>query len=198
MTVASDRRRRAARVLTEAGAPVVVLVLAPLAIALHAADSLAGGLSWGGLAALFFGVIPFGYVLHGARSGRWRDHHIGAREQRKPVFVFTLASMLLGLLVLLTGGAPRDLLAFLAVLLIEATLALLLTLAWKVSIHAWVSTIGATALVLVYGGAAWLLWPILAGVGWSRVELEDHTLAQVVVGAILGVATTVIIFPVLR
>ena len=198
MTVASDRRRRAARVLTEAGAPVVVLVLAPLAIALHAADSLAAGLGWGGLAALFFGVIPFGYVLHGARSGRWRDHHIGAREQRKPVFVFTLASMLLGLLLLVTGGAPRDLLAFLATLLIEATLALLLTLAWKVSIHAWVSTIGATALVLVYGGAAWLLWPVLAGVGWSRVELEDHTPAQVVVGAILGVATTVIIFPVLR
>jgi len=49
-------------------------------------------------------VIPFGYVLHGARSGRWRDHHIGAREQRKPVFVFTLASMLLGLLVLARPG----------------------------------------------------------------------------------------------
>lgn len=109
-----------------------------------------------------------------------------------------LASMLGGLALLAVAGAPRDLLAFLLTLLIEAALALLVTLAWKVSLHAWVSTIGATALVVLYGPVALLLWPVLAGIGWSRVELEDHTLPQVLVGTLLGTLATAAIFPLLR
>lgn len=198
MTVTDIRRRRAARALTEAGAPVVVLVVMPLVIALHSARGLAEGVGWGALAALFFGVIPFGYVLRGVRRGRWADHHVGAREKRKPVFVFSLASMLVGVAVLAATGAPRDLVAFLVTLLVEAALALAVTLIWKVSLHTWVSTIGATALVVVYGLPALLLWPFLAAVGWSRVELEDHTPAQVAVGAVLGVVTTAVVFPSLR
>lgn len=50
----------------------------------------------------------------------------------------------------------------------------------------------------VYGWDALVLWPILAGIAWSRVELRDHTFAQVAAGALLGIASTSIIFPVLR
>ncbi len=198
MTITDPRRNRAARVLTEVGAPVVVLVAMPLVIALHSANSTAAGLGMGLLAALFFGIIPFGYVLRGVRLGHWKDHHIGAREQRKPVFLFSLGSMLAGTLILVLTGAPRDLIAFLVTLLAEAALALAVTLVWKISLHTWVSTIGATALVVVYGWGALVLWPILAGIGWSRVELRDHTFAQVAAGALLGIASTSVIFPGLR
>jgi len=197
-SVSSTARRRSARLLTEVGAPVIVLVLAPLVVSIHAEPSLGSGVGWGLLAALFFGVIPFGYVLRGVRQGRWSDRHVGTRQQRKPVFFFSLGSMLAGVAILAIAGAPRDLVAFLITLLIEAGLALLVTLAWKVSLHAWVATIGATALVTLYGIPALILWPFLAGVGWSRVELEDHTLPQVVVGAVIGTATTAVLFPLLR
>jgi hypothetical protein len=176
---------------------VVVLVAMPLVIALHSSFT-ASGLGWGALAALFFGVIPFGYVLRGVRQRRWSDHHVSEREQRKPVFVFSLGSMLLGLASLAVFGAPRDLVAFLAMLLIEAAIALGVTLAWKVSLHTWVSSIGATALVVVAGAWALVLWPFLTAVGWSRVELEDHTLAQVATGAALGTLFTAALFPLLR
>lgn len=83
-------------------------------------------------------------------------------------------------------------------LLAEAALALAVTLVWKISLHTWVSTIGATALVVVCGWDALVLWPILAGIGWSRVELKDHTFAQVAAGALIGIASTSVIFPVLR
>ena len=198
MTVVDLRRRQAARVLTEAGAPVVVLVAMPIVISIHAAGTVLAGVGWGLLAALFFGVIPFAYVLRGVRLGLWTDHHVSDRGRRKPVFFFSLASMLAGLLVLAASGAPRALLAFLTTLLVEAVLALGVTLAWKVSLHAWVSTIAGTALIVVYGPAAVLVWPLLAAVGWSRVELRDHTAAQVAIGALLGVVTTAVILPVLR
>jgi membrane-associated phospholipid phosphatase len=195
--VEAPRRRRAARLLTEAGAPVVVLVAMPIVIGLHSSFS-AEGLGWGLLAALFFGVIPFGYVLRGVRQKRWADHHVGEREQRKPVFVFSLGFMLVGLLLLAVAGAPDDLVAFLATLLIEAAVALAVTLVWKISLHTWVSSIGATALVVVLGPWALLLWPFLSAVGWSRVELEDHSLAQVVAGALMGTLITALVFPLLR
>jgi hypothetical protein len=191
------QRQRAARLLTEVGAPVVVLVAMPVVIGLHSSFT-ASGLGWGALAALFFGVIPFAYVLRGVRQRRWTDHHVGEREQRKPVFVFSLGSMLLGLAILAVGEAPRDLVAFLATLLIEAAIALGVTLAWKVSLHTWVSSIGATALVVVIGPWALLLWPVLTAIGWSRVELHDHTKAQVAVGALLGTILTATVFPLLR
>lgn len=198
MTAHSGYRHRAARALTEVGAPAVVLVAMPLLIGLHSSAQASHGLGWGAVAALFFGVLPFGYVVRGVRLGRWEDHHVGTRAQRKPVFLFSLSSMLLGLAVLLVAHAPHDLVAFLVTLLAEAALALVVTLAWKVSLHSWVSTIGATALVVTYGPWALWLWPVLAAVGWSRVELRDHTPAQVAVGALFGTALTAVILPVLR
>lgn len=120
MPVTEVRRRRLARLLTEVGAPVVTLVLLPIVIGLHSAETIRSGLAWGGVAALFFGVIPFAYVLRGVRLGRWSDHHVSERKQRKPVFLFSLASMLLGVVVLVMGGAPRDLVAFVQTLLIQA------------------------------------------------------------------------------
>jgi membrane-associated phospholipid phosphatase len=193
---ATDTRRRAARLLTEAGAPVVVLVGMPMVIGLHSSFD-ASGLGWGLAAALFFGVIPFGYVLRGVRQRRWADHHVGEREQRKPVFVFSLGSMLLGLGLLAAAGAPDDLVAFLATLLIEAAIALAVTLAWKISLHMWVSSIAATSLVVVLGPWALLLWPFVTAVGWSRVELEDHSFSQVVAGALMGTLITALIYPLL-
>lgn len=197
MSAVEAPRRRAARLLTEAGAPVVVLVVMPIVIGLHSSFT-AAGLVWGLLASLFFGLVPFGYVLRGVRRKRWADHHVGERSQRKPVFIFSLASMLSGLAMLAVGGAPQDLVAFLATLLLQAAIALAVTLVWKVSLHTWVSSIGATALVVVVGAWALVLWPFLSAVGWSRVELEDHTRAQVIVGAALGTLLTAALFPALR
>jgi membrane-associated phospholipid phosphatase len=193
-----DRRRRAARVLTEVGAPVVVLVVMPLLVALHAAGDTGRGTGSGLLAALFFGVIPFAYVLRGVQKGRWRDHHVGGRAQRRPVFVFSLASMGAGAVLLAVIGAPRELGAFLLTVLGQAVLAGLITLVWKVSLHAWVSSIAGTALVVLYGWPALVLWPALAAVGWSRLELKDHTPLQVATGTLLGVVMTAVLFPVLR
>jgi len=166
----------------------------PIVIALHRADTVGYGLLWGGLASLFFGVIPFAYVLRGVRLGLWSDHHVGERQQRRPVFIFSLASMLLGVTVLVLGYAPRGLVAFMLTLLIQAGIALAVTLAWKVSLHTWVASIGATALIIEIGPWALLLWPVLVAVAWSRVELEDHTPAQSAVGAVLGLVCTAGIF----
>lgn len=189
---------RAARFLTEAGAPAVVLGVLPVVFAIASAPTLASGIGWGLVASLFFAVLPFGYVLRSVRAGRITDHHVGRREQRTRIILVSLAIMVVGFVVLAVGKAPRTLIAFLIGILIEAVLALLVTLAWKISIHSWVSAAGATSLVIVFGPWALIAWPFMAGVGWSRIKLRDHTVAQVAAGTLAGLVTTALLLPVLR
>lgn len=58
---------------------------------------------------------------------------------------------------------------------------------------------GAVAtIVLLYGPWYLLLVPALALVCWSRVVVEDHTVAQVLVGAVLGPVVGGVVFLALR
>ncbi|WP_438484864.1 phosphatase PAP2 family protein [Streptomyces sp. S186] len=48
-------------------------------------------------------------------------------------------------------------------------------------------------------GPWWLMvYPLVPLVGWSRVALRDHTIAQTIVGALVGAATAGVAFAVLR
>jgi hypothetical protein len=60
----------------------------------------------------------------------------------------------------------------------------LITMRWKISGHAGAAAL-ATGLIVAWYGFAW--WPILLIVpivGWARVVRRDHTIAQVVAGAV--------------
>jgi hypothetical protein len=67
-----------------------------------------------------------------------------------------------------------------------AALAITFGLKFKISMHAVVAAGATVMLVVVYGAAMALLVPLVIWVCWSRVELRDHTAAQVVTGTLLG------------
>ncbi len=56
----------------------------------------------------------------------------------------------------------------------------------------------AVVLAPVFGPALLGLAPLVALSAWARVELEDHTLAQVVAGAAVGAAIAGVVFSALR
>jgi membrane-associated phospholipid phosphatase len=53
-------------------------------------------------------------------------------------------------------------------------------------------------LSLVYGPVLLAAVPVVAAVGWSRVELKDHTWSQVSVGAVIGALVAGGVFAALR
>ena len=65
------------------------------------------------------------------------------------------------------------------------------TLVWKLSIHAAVVAGAVTILVQVFGLPLLVLAPLVALVCWSRVALRDHTPAQTVAGAALGASDSI-------
>ena len=132
------------------------------------------------------------------RRRRLSDHHIGVREQRPLPLLVGIASVLVGLALLNAWGAPRDLVALVAAMAVGLATSLLVTLVWKVSVHTAVVAGAVAILVLVFGPTLLALAPLVALVGWARVEVGDHTPAQVVAGAGLGATVAAVVFSLLR
>jgi membrane-associated phospholipid phosphatase len=191
-------RRRLARVATEALAPAPTVAVLLLLVAWRSAPTPGEALKWGALAALFASLVPFGYILRGVRRRRLTDHHVRVRAQRPVPLMVGIGSVLVGLVLLALWGAPPDLVALVGAMAVGLASALLVTLFWKVSVHAAVTAGALVILVLVFGPWLLLLAPLVALVGWARVASGAHSPAQVIVGVLLGGAVAGIVFPLLR
>lgn len=191
-------RRRVARLLTEVLAPPPLCAALLIAVAAKTAPTPLAALRWGLLGALFTSAFPFFYILRGVRRQRLSDHHVRAREQRPALLLLFIAIVLLGAVVLAALGAPRPLVALIGAMALGLVISFGITLVWKVSVHAATAAGAAVILLLVFGPALWpgLLLPPL--VGWSRVEVGDHTPAQVIVGMGVGALVAALGFLLLR
>ncbi|WNV90810.1 hypothetical protein [Umezawaea sp. Da 62-37] len=180
---------RSARFATEVLAPWVWVLTLPFAVAAAATRSLWPSVLWGLVVAVTASVIPMVVIVRGARGGRWDGHHVTNREGRLVPLVVAGASLTVGIAVLLLGGAPHEMLALAGSMFASLVVSMAITfgLKWKVSLHAAVAFAAVVVGALVYG--PWLLLLVVTAVfvAWSRVELGDHTKAQVLVGSLMGV-----------
>lgn len=151
--------------------------------------SRAAGLGWGALAAVFAAAIPMLFIGHGVRNGRFTDRNVGARGPRLLVLGVILASIGMGLALLVLLGAPRQLAGYLIFMLCSVALLALVTTVWKVSIHCAVAAGSVAVLARAYGPVLLAGFALVGLVGWSRVALRDHSVPQVVAGAVLGALT---------
>ncbi|MEZ0066651.1 membrane-associated phospholipid phosphatase [Streptacidiphilus sp. MAP12-20] len=154
------------------------------------------GVGWALFAALFAGVIPQAFIKFGIRRGNLGDRYVGDRAKRAKVLPVILASVIVGLLLMVVLGAPREMIAM--ILAMFATLipiiAITAGLKWKVSLHTAVSG-GAVAMLSIGLGAWWLAGFLVVGlIAWSRVVVKDHTAAQTVVGTVVGALAAGLVF----
>ena len=168
------------------------LIVTVVAIGWHA-DGRAG-LGWGLLAALFTAVLPTLFITYGVRRGRWSDRTVGARRPRLVVLAFITASVATGLILLLVLGAPRLLTGYLAFMLASVAVLAAITTVWKISIHCAVASGSVAILALSFGPLVLPAYALVALLGWSRVTLRDHTVAQAVAGAVLGAGAAVLAY----
>jgi membrane-associated phospholipid phosphatase len=171
------------------------LIVTVAAIGWHA-DGWAG-VGWGLLAALFTAVLPTLFISYGVRQGRWSDRNVGARRPRLVVLAFITASVAAGLAVLAAGGAPRLLTGYLAFMLASVAVLALVTVVWKISIHCAVASGSVAILAMTYGPLVLCGYVLVGLLGWSRVALKDHTVAQVVAGSVLGAGAAALAYALL-
>ena len=153
---------------------------------------------WGAIAAAFASVLPYALILRGVRRGQLSDTNISLREQRIRFGVVAITSILVGLAVLAAFDAPAEMVALQASIAVGVACGWVITLWWKISVHAAIAAGAATVLLLVFGPALLVVWTLVALIGWSRVQVGDHTPAQVLAGVALGVVVNATIFLLLR
>ncbi|GID27606.1 phosphoesterase PA-phosphatase [Paractinoplanes brasiliensis] len=187
-----------ARVITEVFAPGVLVALLLLVVGFHAGGEPGVSRWWGAPAALFAAGIPMAYVVRGVRRGRLTSHHIPEREHRRGPLLFGMVSVAIGTTALVALGAPRELLALLAAGITGLVVFGVVTAYWKMSIHSGVAAGTVAVLVAVHGPVALIAVPLVPLVGWSRLVLSAHTLAQVIAGTLVGALIAGTVFPVLR
>ncbi|GGZ92809.1 phosphatase PAP2 family protein [Streptomyces bluensis] len=188
---------RMARLITDTLAPANLVIAILLIIGWHSTSSVTG-LGWGMLAALFCGGVPFAVIILGVKRGHWTDKHVRVREQRAVPLLATMASVLIGISLLVVLRAPREVFALVVAMLVGLITTMMVTVWWKVSVHTAVAGGVVVILLLAYGASMAPLALGIAAIGWSRVALRDHTPAQTVVGALLGGLAAAVVFSAMR
>jgi membrane-associated phospholipid phosphatase len=178
-------KNRIAGWITEVFQPPVV-VSVQLLVSPLTQPGFPGTMAYGALAALFVCVIPLLLLLVLVRLGKVTDHHVSDRKQRAPVLLMALGSIVAGLLVLEAAGAPESVVAMVLAVVGGVVVLAGVSPFWKISGHA--AAISSSAVIAVMMlGPAWLpLLLLIPAVGWSRVVLRAHTVAQVVAGSLFG------------
>jgi membrane-associated phospholipid phosphatase len=190
------RNRSAAEWVSYLLEPKNWIIATTLAVGWHSDGAV--GLAWGAVAAFFAGVVPMVFISRGVRSGRWADRYVGAKRARLIVLAFLVASVAIGLALLVGFGAPAELSGYVACMLGSVAVLAAITAVWKISIHCAVASGSVTILTLLFG--LWLIpaYLLVGLTAWSRVIVKDHTAAQVIAGSVLGAAAAIVTYAIIR
>jgi membrane-associated phospholipid phosphatase len=135
-------------------------------------------------------MVPLVMMYQLTKRGLISDFNVSERQQRTRPFVGAAVSYLAGSGVLLLLNAPTIIIALMLCYACNTLIMLLITLRWKISIHA--SGIAGPTTALVYSIGAWaaVFFILLIPVGWARVRLKAHTPWQVFAGALVTAIVT--------
>lgn len=146
------------------------------------------------LSVLFLSVIlPVAFIFLLMKKGKIANFHMKEREDRVLPFGFTLISGTFSILVVrYLNNDPMIVRMFLIFFLMALGYSVITFLKFKISGHTFVFTSAMLLLVIFLDIRFIFLLPLVFLIGWSRVYLEEHTLGEVVSGAVYGVVSFVI------
>lgn len=146
------------------------------------------------IAFVFFILIPAGYVLYLFEKKQIADLHINFHQQRLKPFAFGAASAVLGAIILLFLGAPRPILVLSIAYAVNSVILTLITMFWKISIHAATTAALVSMTFVLFGMRFWPLLLLLPPLYWSRIYRQRHSLAQLLWGSVVSFLLVLVIF----
>ncbi|TAE24726.1 MAG: hypothetical protein EAZ92_12965 [Candidatus Kapaibacterium sp.] len=182
-----------AQVISAILSPVVLPVLT-YCVFLFLDTTLATERKWlfGGITCLCSSLIVSGYVVYLAATKQVGSVELDLREERTKPFLVGIVSYFVGFVALYALQAPPIVVWLMFSSLTTTLVMQLITRWWKVSIHA-TGISGTLAAWAFHFGAAVYPWFVLVPiVGAARVILSKHTIAQVIVGSLLGALFTAV------
>ncbi len=143
---------------------------------------------------LAFTLAPLGFVLYLYLTGRISDFDISERPERERVFAGFVVIYLVAAVSLSLAHAPVQLQAITWGYWGTALATMVVTRWWKISTHAFGIAGPFAAMFVLFDLQPLPYVALVPLVCWARVHLRSHTVGQVLGGAALACANTVIFF----
>lgn len=177
----ASTRDRVATVISEIGGPSPLLLVGLLEVGLPTGAVLPTLIS-----VFTMAVVPYAATIWLARAGKVDGRFVSDRRQRMPILLATLGVVIAGAVTVALLRAPSSL-VWLSVAAVAALMIVtVITLRWKISIHATVAAFFAGLQIALFGpiGVISMVIPLL--VVWARNRLRAHTAGQLIAGLALG------------
>ncbi|MGZ7107939.1 MAG: PAP2 family protein [Methanobacterium sp.] len=143
---------------------------------------------------IFAAVMPILLVFWWLRGKNGEeveiDMDIPKRTDRNYPLLLVILSYAIGVIILYLINAPSITTILMFCYFSNTLIVFFINLYWKISIHSLGAAGPAAALIYVFGAPGILYMLIIPLVMWSRVYLKEHTVSQVVMGALLGFLAT--------
>jgi hypothetical protein len=189
-----ETRKRIANLTSHVLNPFLVSLVVILLLAFESASGTADALKWA-LILIAVGILPvFSVMVYLARRGRLDSIFTSVRGQRTKVYALATFCAVVGGVVITCLGAPLVLRATFVAGLSAVVVFMFINLWWKISLHIAFVAASVVALIILYGPMGALSVVFLPLIGWARIELGDHSPAQVAVGAVLAAVIAVVAF----
>lgn len=143
---------------------------------------------------LFFSALPMWDINLRIKKGIVGDVHISKREDRIRPFIFSLSCAVLGLATVYIIGAPQAIKALSWSVVVTGAAITIVTVFWKVSLHAAGISSIATILLILYGYLALPVLALVPAVLWARLVLKKHTPTQLAAGSLIAISVALGVF----
>lgn len=174
--------------------PFLVGLALILLVSFESTASILDAIKWS-LILIALSILPiYLVVVYLVRSNKL-DGILGSiRQQRSKIYALAAILAGIGCIILFYLKAPLIMLALFATGFFGTAIFMGINLWWKISLHTAFIAASVTLLVILYGFMAAVAIVLIPLVAWSRLELESHSPAQLVAGALLATSILVVVF----
>jgi len=124
------------------------------------------------------------------RRGKIVDLDASVKEERRAPFIISVGFYLVGLIILIIFKVHIISIAFWFCYISNTLVTILINKHWKISAHAMGAAGPLAAATYVFGPITLIFALLVFLVGWSRIKLKVHNIAQVIAGILLAFIST--------
>lgn len=174
--------------------PFLVSLVVILLLSFKSAASTADAIKWS-LISIAVSILPvFSVIAYLVHHRKLEGIFVSPRRQRNKIYLLASVCAFVGFIIILSLGAPLVLVATFVAGLASVLVFMCVNLWWKISLHTAFIAASITILIVSHGYIGAVAAVLLPPIVWARVELEKHSIAQAVAGALLVALIVLVVF----
>ncbi|MFC1916098.1 hypothetical protein ACFLW4_05355 [Chloroflexota bacterium] len=187
-------RKHIAKLTSNILNPFLVSLVIIILLSFESTSSITDAIKWS-LILITVSILPvFSVIVYLARKEKIEGISISVRRQRNKIYLLASVCAIVGCFLLLYLEAPLILLAAFVAGLAAIIVFMCINLLWKISIHTAFTAASVTTLTILYSSIGALTIMLVPPIAWARIELEHHSIAQAIAGALLAPLIVVVVF----